>query len=48
MLPTVLYLLKALRRALHKGGRGLSMTAEVFHEAMEDWRKATRKYPFAE
>lgn len=48
MLPTIVYLLKALRRALAKSGRGLSMTVEVFHEAMENWRKATRKYPFAE
>jgi hypothetical protein len=48
MLPIVVYLLKALRRALQKSGRGLSMTAESFREAMEDWRKAQRKYPFAE
>jgi hypothetical protein len=48
LLPTIVYLLKVLRRAFNKSGRGLSMTAEVFHEAMEDWRKSTRKYPFAE
>ena len=29
MLPTVVYLLKALRRALNKTGSGLSMTADI-------------------
>ncbi len=48
MLPTVIYLLEALRRALQKSGRGLSMVAEVFGEAMEHWRRSSRKYPFAE
>jgi hypothetical protein len=48
MLPTVIYLLEAIRRAFKKSGRGLSMVAEVFQEAMSDWRKAQRKYPFAE
>ena len=35
MLPTVIYLLAALRRALRKSGRGLFMIAEVFGEALE-------------
>jgi hypothetical protein len=48
MLPTVIYLLEALRRALKKSGRGLFMLAGVFREAMHDWRAAKRKYPFAE
>jgi len=48
MLPTVIYLLDAIRRALKKSGRGLSMVAGAFHEAMADWRAAGRKYPFAE
>jgi hypothetical protein len=48
MLPLIVYLLEALRRALQKSGRGLSILAETFQEAMEDWRKAKRKYPFAE
>ena len=48
MLPTVIYLLEALRRALKKSGRGVFMVADVFGEAMDDWREAKRKYPFAE
>ena len=48
MLPTVIYLLEAIRRALKKSTRGMFMLVEVFGEAMEDWRKAKRKYPFAE
>ena len=48
MLPILIHLLQALRRALKKSGRGLSMLAETFQEAMDDWRKAKRKYPFAE
>ena len=48
MLPTVIYLLEALRRALKKSGRGLFIVADAFHEAMHDWRAAGRKYPFAE
>ena len=48
MLPTVIYLLEALRRALKKSGRGLFMLADVFGEAMQDWRNAKRKYPFGE
>jgi hypothetical protein len=48
MLPTVIYLIDAIRRALQKSGRGVFMLIDVFGEAMEDWRKAKRKYPFAE
>jgi hypothetical protein len=48
MIPTVIYVLGAIRRALKKTGRGLNMVAEVFHESMDDWRAAKRKYPFAE
>jgi hypothetical protein len=48
MLPIIIHLLKALRRALNKSGRGLSLLVETFHEAMDDWRKSQRKYPFAE
>ena len=38
MLPTVIYLLEALRRALKKSGRGLFIVADIFREAMHDWR----------
>ena len=48
MLPTVIYLIEAIRRALKKSGRGVFMLIDVFGEAMDDWRKAQRKYPFAE
>ena len=48
MLPTVIYLLEAIRRALKKSGRGMFMLVDVFGEAMADWRKTKRKYPFAE
>ena len=48
MLPIIIHLLKALQRALSKSGRGLSLLAETFHEAMQNWRKAARKHPFAE
>jgi hypothetical protein len=48
MLPTVIYLLEALRRALQKSTRGMFIVVEVLGEAREDWRKAMRKYPFAE
>ena len=48
MLPTVIFVIDAIRRALKKSGRGLSIVAAAFHEAMTDWRAAKRKYPFAE
>jgi hypothetical protein len=44
----IVYLLEAARRALKKSGRGVFMVVESFQEAMEDWRKAKRKYPFAD
>ena len=48
MLPTVIYLLEAIRRALKKSGRGMLLLVEVIGEAKEDWRKARSKHPFAE
>ena len=48
MLPIIMHLIRALRRALSKSGRAMSLTAEAFHEAMDNWRKAARKHPFAE
>jgi hypothetical protein len=48
MLPTVIYLLEAIRRALKKSGRGVFLLVDVFGEAMADWRESQRKYPFAE
>ncbi|MCX7313441.1 MAG: hypothetical protein WCG92_14005 [Hyphomicrobiales bacterium] len=48
MLPMMIYLLQAVRRALNKSSRGMLMLADVFQEAMQDWREAKRKYPFAE
>ena len=48
MIPTVVYLLDALRRALKKGGRGLSIVADSFDEALVKAREAGEKYPFAD
>lgn len=48
MLPTVIYLLDAIRRMLKKSGRGLFMIAEVFVEALEQSHAARQRYPFAE
>jgi hypothetical protein len=48
MLPTVIYLVKALRRALRKSGRGLFIIADSFDEALNQSHAARRKYPFAE
>ena len=48
MLPLVIHLLDTLRRALKKSGRGLFIVAAAFQVAMQDWRDAGRKYPFAE
>jgi hypothetical protein len=48
MLPIVIDLLDALRRALKKSARGLFMLAGVLAEALHDWRAAGRKYPYAE
>ena len=48
MLPTMIFLIDAIRRALKKSGRSLFMIVDVFREAMGQWRAAQRKYPFAE
>ena len=48
MLPIIIHLIESLRRALSKSGRGLSLLAETFDEAMQNWRNAHRKYPFTE
>ena len=48
MLPTVIYVLGAIRRALKKAGRGLSMLADAFGEALDHRREMMRKFPFAE
>ena len=40
MLPTIIYLIETIRRALKKSGRG-RIHADVFGEAMDDWRKAS-------
>jgi hypothetical protein len=48
MLPTVIYLIESLRRALKKSGRTLFVIVDAFQEAMHEWRAARRKYPFAE
>jgi hypothetical protein len=48
MLPIVIDLVEAIRRALRKSGRGASMIVSAFAEAMEDWRRTKRKYPFVE
>ncbi len=48
MIPTVIYLIEAIRRALKKGRRGLFIIAQSYGEAMDQWRHAARKYPFAE
>ena len=41
MLPTMIYVLRALRRALQKFGRGALLVGEVFSEAQE-FRRAMR------
>ena len=48
MLATIILIVDAIIRALKKGDRALSMIAEVYGEALEQWRKAKRKWPFAE
>ena len=48
MLATAIFVLGAIRRALKKASRGLSMIADAFNEAMEQCHAARRKYPFAE
>ncbi len=44
MLPTIVYVLDAIRRAFNKSGRGLSMLAHAFAEAQELRRAIRRKY----
>jgi hypothetical protein len=48
MLATVIFVLGVIRRALKKTGRGLSITADAFDEALRNCHAARRKYPFAE
>jgi hypothetical protein len=48
MLAIVMLLTGAIRRALKKGGRGLSMLAEAFGEALDHRREMGRRWPFAE
>jgi hypothetical protein len=48
MLPTVIYLIHSVRRALKKTGRGLFILAETLNEALDQSRAARRKYPAAE
>ena len=48
MLPTIIYLLELLHRAIRRGSRHLFVLADVFRDAMAHWRATKRKYPFAE
>lgn len=48
MLPIVLVLIEAFGHALQSADRALAALADIYGEAMENWRKAARKYPFAE
>ena len=48
MIPTLIYVLGAIRRALRKAGRTMFMVADVFFEALEQTHAARKKYPFAE
>ena len=48
MIPTVIYVVHAIRRAFGKIGRGLSMLADAFAEAQDFRRAAHRKYPHVE
>jgi hypothetical protein len=41
MLPTVVYVIKTIVRAVKKTGRGLSIVIESYFEA-RDFRRATR------
>ena len=47
MLPTLIHLIEAIRRALRKANNGMSMLAEVYQEAQEFRRRLWRKYPQA-
>ena len=44
MIPTVIYVVAAIRRAFNKIGRGLSMLADVYAETQGMRRAAHRKY----
>lgn len=48
MIPTLLHVINAIRRALKRANQGLSLVADAFSEAMDDCHAARRKYPFAE
>ena len=48
MLTIAIYVIGSIRRALKKTGRGMSMVAEAFEEAIEQTDAARRKYPFAD
>jgi hypothetical protein len=43
-----MYLVRAVRRALRKTGRGLFIVADVFDQALDQSRAARRRYPAAE
>jgi hypothetical protein len=48
MIATAIYILDAIRRALDKAGRGLSMLADAFAEAQEFRRAMRRKHRHVE
>ena len=48
MIATVIHLIEAIRRALKRANKGLSMIAETFAEALDQHRAARRKYPFSQ
>jgi hypothetical protein len=48
MLPTVIYILDVIRRALEKANRGLSMVADAFEEALHMSHAARKRFPFGE
>jgi hypothetical protein len=48
MLPTVIYLIEAIRRAMKNAGRNLSIFADAFDEAIDQSDAARRKYPLAD
>jgi len=48
MLPVIIQLIRTIRRALGRSARHMSILADAIREAMEDWRKSERKYPFME
>ena len=48
MIATAIYILNAIRRALDKTGRGLSMLADAFAEAQEFRRAMRRKHRHVE